>query len=547
MPGIIRCPSCGQEIDSNSRFCVHCTARICPGCHGPIPPRAVFCPHCGFAVGPGVPGAAEQQTTPIPPSRSFPTSQGGIIGPQPRQQPSYPQTPSSSTPSAMPGPSITQSMPPQQYGTADQPPGASASPGAMPYASAQQPPVHAQKTFVNTGPIRVRRFPAALVIILIIALIGLLGFATFKAGWLEAPLNNVQEFISQIEWPQWLPIGSKDATPPVISEARVSDINQTGAVITWKTDEASTSQVMICEQSGGCTWTEPDENLVTDHSINVSGLKSDTTYHFTATSTDAKENQAIAEGDFKTLAQATVTTLVISTIKTSNITDLSASISWATDKAATTQLEYGTTDAYGSTTTIDERLTTSHSVILTELNPITTYHFKVKSKDASGEEVVSQDQTFTTLSTVSAATEIGPEVGKLAPDFTLPTLDGEQISLNGLRGKLVIVNFWQDVQQSRNELDKIEEIYKTWPQDKLVILAVSWKQTPQNVQTFLTSKPLTLPILLDEPGDVAAKYNVTRSPATFFIDTQGVIRDTKYYPATLKSIGQIEGILNSMQ
>src|SRR4030042_442966 len=308
-------------------------------------------------------------------------------------------------PGALPGPSITQPMPPRQYGTVEPSTGASVPTGATPNTGEQPSSGHAQRTFVDTGPIRVRRFPPSLVVILIIALIALAGFAAFKAGWLEAPLNNIQELVSGIDLPQWLPFGSKDNTPPVISEAGVSDTTQTGTVITWKTDEPSTSQVMICEQSGGCTWTEPDENLVTDHSVSVSGLKSDTPYHFTATSTDAKENQAIAEGDFKTLAQATATTLVISAIQTSNTTDLSATISWTTDIAATTQLEYGTTNAYGSTTTINESLTTSHNVTLKGLTPITTYHFKVKSKDAGGKEAHSQDPPFSILSTVSAATE----------------------------------------------------------------------------------------------------------------------------------------------
>src|SRR4030042_1068234 len=277
-------------------------------------------------------------------------------------------------PGALPGPSITQPMPPRQYGTVEPSTGASVPTGATPNTGEQPSSGHAQRTFVDTGPIRVRRFPAALVVILIIALVVLLGFAAFKAGWLEAPLNNIQEFVSGIDLPQWLPFGSKDNTPPVISEAGVSDITQTGAVITWKTDEPSTSQVMICEQSGGCTWTEPDESLVTDHSVNISSLKPDTTYHFTATSTDAKENQAISEGDFNTLPQATAATLVSSAIKTSNINYLSATISWATDEAATTQLEYGTTNAYGSTTAIDESLTTSNNVPLTGLKPGTTYH-----------------------------------------------------------------------------------------------------------------------------------------------------------------------------
>ena len=551
MPGIIRCPSCGQEIDSNSRFCVHCTARICPGCHGPVPPRAVFCPNCGFAVGPAVPGAAEQQPTP-PPPRSFPAPQGGIIGPQPRQEPSYtqapsyPQAPSSPTPGAASGTPIPQPMPPQQYGTGGQPSAASGSPSTMPYASAQQPSVSTRKTFVDTGPIRVRRFPPALVALIIIAVIVLSGFAAFQVGWLEGPLNTIQEYIAGIQLPDWLPISPKDTTPPVISGVNVSDITRTGAVITWQTDEPSTSQVMTCELGGGCTYTELDENLVTDHSVTLSNLKSNTTYHITAISTDANENQAIYEGDFTTLAQAAITELAISGIQISNITDVRATISWITDNPATGQVEYGTTNTYGSTTPIDESLTTSHSTTLTGLAPNTTYHFKVTSKDASGNEVASQDQTFTTRGTVSVAAETAPEVGKLAPDFTLPTLDGTQVSLSEFRGKAVIVNFWQDIQQSRNELSLIQTVYDKLPQDELEILAISWKQTPWITQSIVNTKALTFPILLDETGEVAAKYRVIRSPATFFIDTQGVIRDIKSYPATLKSLEQIESIINSM-
>jgi peroxiredoxin len=86
-----------------------------------------------------------------------------------------------------------------------------------------------------------------------------------------------------------------------------------------------------------------------------------------------------------------------------------------------------------------------------------------------------------------------------------------------------------------------------WPRDKLEVLAVSWKQTKAVTQVIATSKDLTLPILLDETGEVAAKYNVRQSPVTIFIDTEGIVRDTNYYPATLKSFTQIESILNSIQ
>jgi peroxiredoxin len=541
---IIRCPSCGQEIDSNSRFCVHCTARICPGCHGPVPPRAVYCPHCGFSVGPAMPGATEQQPAPPPPPRAFPSSQGGIIGPQPRQQPSYPQTPSTSMPGAVPQPHI----PSRQYETGDQPPGAPSPPVTMPYVSAQQPPVSTQKTFVDTGPIRARRrFPPALIIILIIAVVALSGFAAFKASWFEGPLNAIQESVADIQWLSWLPFGPRDTTAPIISGAEASDITETSATITWQTDEPANSQVMLCESDGGCTWTEPDENLVTDHSINLSDLKPNKTYHFTATSTDAKGNQATAEGDLNTLAQASVTAFTISGIKTSNITDLNATIDWVTDEAATSQLEYGTTNAYGSTTALDQNLNTSHSITLTGLKPSTTYHFKVKSKDATGNEATSQDQTFTTRSTVSVAIEIGPEIGKRAPDFTLQDINGKTVKLSESLGKTVIINFWQDVQQSRNELSVIQEAYNKLPQDEVAIFAISWKQTPAVTQGVVNTRALTLPILVDETGEVAEKYDVISSPVTLFIDAQGIVRYRKNYPDTLKTVAQIESILNSMQ
>jgi peroxiredoxin len=437
-------------------------------------------------------------------------------------------------------------MPPQQYGAGDQQQGAYGSPGGMPYASMQQPS-STDRGFRDTGPIRVRRFSPALVIILIVAVVGLSGFAVFKAGWLEAPLNSVQGFVSGIKLPQWLPLGNKDTTPPAIQNASASNITMTNAVITWQTDEPSTSQVMICDPAGSCKWTELDETLINTHSVKINDLKPNVTYKFTASSMDAGENQQTYEGYFTTSAQATTAALVISGIKVDNVTDLAGTVSWTTDQPATTQVAYGTTNAYGSTTTLDQNLATSHSATLAGLTPSTTYHFKVTSQDGSGNKAMSQDQTFTTGSTVPTSTEVGTEVGMHAPDFTLPTLDGKQVSLSELRGKMVMINFWQDVQQSRNELSIVQEVYVKWPRDKLAVLAISWKQTQAITQAVVSSKSLTLPILLDESGEVAAKYNVTRSPVTIFIDAQGIVRDTINHPATLKGFTQVESILNSIQ
>jgi Leucine-rich repeat (LRR) protein len=94
--------------------------------------------------------------------------------------------------------------------------------------------------------------------------------------------------------------------------------------------------------------------------------------------------------------EADKTAPTISGVSASDITQTTATITWTTDEPASSQVEYGLTTSYGSTTPLDSSLLTSHSVTLNDLDENTTYHYRVKSKDASENEAVSADQTLTT-------------------------------------------------------------------------------------------------------------------------------------------------------
>ena len=87
---------------------------------------------------------------------------------------------------------------------------------------------------------------------------------------------------------------------------------------------------------------------------------------------------------------------VISSVAASAITSAEATISWTTDEAADSQVEYGTTLAYGSSTPLDAALVTGHSQGLTGLLAETEFHYRVKSRDEAGNLAVSGDFTFTT-------------------------------------------------------------------------------------------------------------------------------------------------------
>ena len=87
---------------------------------------------------------------------------------------------------------------------------------------------------------------------------------------------------------------------------------------------------------------------------------------------------------------------IISSVRAANVQATHAQIKWDTDEPSTSQVDFGHTPEYGSTTLEDTARTTSHTVQLTGLSPYTTYHFRVRSHDAAGNVTESADYAFTT-------------------------------------------------------------------------------------------------------------------------------------------------------
>ncbi len=86
----------------------------------------------------------------------------------------------------------------------------------------------------------------------------------------------------------------------------------------------------------------------------------------------------------------------ITAVATTNITTSSGTISWTTDEPATSQVDFGLTTSYGTTTTLDPTLVTAHTLTLVGLSPGTAYNYRVRSRDAAGNEAVGSNNTFTT-------------------------------------------------------------------------------------------------------------------------------------------------------
>ncbi|MBI4297256.1 MAG: redoxin domain-containing protein [Chloroflexi bacterium] len=122
-----------------------------------------------------------------------------------------------------------------------------------------------------------------------------------------------------------------------------------------------------------------------------------------------------------------------------------------------------------------------------------------------------------------------PKVGRLAPDFTLPDLDGNSVSLSDFRGKVVLVNFWGTwCPPCRAEMPDILEIYQEYKGRGLEIIGVDAPpDTEEDVRTFITRGGFNWVFVMDKRWEVARLYSLGAFPTTFFIDEEGIIRQVR--------------------
>jgi len=145
----------------------------------------------------------------------------------------------------------------------------------------------------------------------------------------------------------------------------------------------------------------------------------------------------------------------------------------------------------------------------------------------------------------STGAEQRARTGSQAPDFRLPELDGQTVSLSNFQGKPVLINFWAvSCPPCRFEMPFIQEIFEEWSDKGLVILAINIGESPSTVKRFMESYGYSFLVLLDTRGDVALKYGIRLIPVSLFIDKNGIIKAVKVGPfsskaAIEKSLGQI--------
>lgn len=119
-----------------------------------------------------------------------------------------------------------------------------------------------------------------------------------------------------------------------------------------------------------------------------------------------------------------------------------------------------------------------------------------------------------------------PSVGSPAVPFDLKSLDGKSVGLANFRGKPLVVNFfasWCD--PCREEMPLINDLASKGATGGYGVLGIAVEDSRAAVTEYAKETNLVFPIALDLNSTVKRSYRIFGPPATFFIDSQGIIRD----------------------
>lgn len=126
---------------------------------------------------------------------------------------------------------------------------------------------------------------------------------------------------------------------------------------------------------------------------------------------------------------------------------------------------------------------------------------------------------------------------RMAPAFTVTTIDEQKVSLDDLAGKVVLIDFWATwCEPCREALPHVQKIAREFQGQPLVILSVSLDSDDQKWRDFVTKNEMTWLNYRDGyfKGPVATLYGVNAIPHTFTIDSDGILQEEHVGDASLE-------------
>jgi peroxiredoxin len=128
-------------------------------------------------------------------------------------------------------------------------------------------------------------------------------------------------------------------------------------------------------------------------------------------------------------------------------------------------------------------------------------------------------------SIVAASVALAGTLSGRAPTFALESRDGGIVSLENLRGQVVMVNFWATwCGPCRQEMPHLEALHQKYSSLGFTLLGVNVEDDREGATQFLAETPVSFPVLFDPKSEVSQLYNVVAMPSTVLIARDGTMR-----------------------
>jgi cytochrome c biogenesis protein CcmG/thiol:disulfide interchange protein DsbE len=116
-----------------------------------------------------------------------------------------------------------------------------------------------------------------------------------------------------------------------------------------------------------------------------------------------------------------------------------------------------------------------------------------------------------------------PLAQQTVPDFARPTIAGDRIDTEQLRGKVVVIKFFAKYcEPCKHTLPAAQKLHQKHP--NVAFVGVSEDEYSSDAQALVSSYGLTFPVVHDQGNVLAGRFRVSEMPVTFVIDTQGVVQ-----------------------
>lgn len=214
-----------------------------------------------------------------------------------------------------------------------------------------------------------------------------------------------------------------DTTPPAVSGLSVTSITETGATVSWRTDEPSSAWVEHGTTTAYGGVAPSETGISTEHVARLAGLPSGTRIHFRVVAEDSGGRRGATEDyvfDTPVAPSPPGDTLApdVAEVSAQVESPNRVRISWSTGEPTTGEVIYAPAGGWAASSTADTLLATEHTLLVAGLAESTPFTFQVVARDTAGNLAVAGPFSFETPSSEDLAP---PSITDLAAEATSPT------------------------------------------------------------------------------------------------------------------------------